>query len=178
MTDSVQTAMSEVERTPEQTPEAPKGDPWHAFGYLTGGVFFYGILGWLADRWMGRTTRGRISVSAIGTALIVPAVFGVGYAPTLAVAVMFLVLFGIGWGFFDGNNMPILSQIVRPELRATGYGVMNFVSISCGGLADWGFGVLRDRGVPLGVIFGGFAMVAAFSVVLVLLVRPRCDEAD
>lgn len=53
MTDSVQTAMSEVERTPEQTPEAPKGDPWHAFGYLTGGVFFYGILGWLADRWLG-----------------------------------------------------------------------------------------------------------------------------
>ena len=78
-------------------------------------------------------------------ALIVPAIFGMGIAPSLAVAILFLVLFGLGWGCFDGNNMPILCQIVRPHLRATGYGLMNLVSISCGGLADWGFGVLRDR---------------------------------
>ena len=68
--------------------------------------------------------------------------------------------------------MPILCQIVRPELRATGYGIMNLVSISCGGFADWGFGVLRDRQVPLNVIFGVFASAAVLSVVLVLLIRP------
>jgi MFS transporter, Spinster family, sphingosine-1-phosphate transporter len=34
--------------------------------------------GWLADRWMRRTPRGRIYVSAIGMSLIVPAMFGVG----------------------------------------------------------------------------------------------------
>jgi hypothetical protein len=50
---------------------------------------------------------------------------------------------------------------------------MNLVSISCGGLADWGFGFLRDRGVPLNVIFGVFASVAVVSVVLVLLIRPK-----
>jgi hypothetical protein len=49
------------------------------------------------------------------------------------------------------------------------------VSISCGGLADWGFGVLRDRRVPLSVIFGVFASVAVLSIVLVLLVRPRVE---
>ena len=92
------------------------------------------------------------------------------------VAVAFLILFGLGWGFFDCNNMPILCQIVRPELRATGYGIMNFVSISCGGFADWGFGVLRDRHVPLNVIFGVFASAAMLSVVLVLLIRPRRAE--
>ena len=27
------------------------GDP--AFGYLVAGVAFYGLLGWLADRWLG-----------------------------------------------------------------------------------------------------------------------------
>jgi MFS transporter, Spinster family, sphingosine-1-phosphate transporter len=69
--------------------------------------------------------------------------------------------------------MPILSQIIRPELRATGYGVMNFVSISFGGLADWGFGVLRDRQVPLQLIFGAFAGLAMLSIGLVLLIRPR-----
>jgi MFS family permease len=129
--------------------------------------------GWLADRWMRRHERGRIFTSAIGMSLIVPAIFGVGNAGTLVVAVAFLMLFGLGWGFFDCNNMPILCQIVRPELRATGYGVMNLVSISCGGLADWGFGALRDRGVPLNVIFGVFASAAIASVVLVLLIRPR-----
>jgi hypothetical protein len=71
--------------------------------------------------------------------------------------------------------MPILCQIVRPELRATGYGIMNLVSISCGGLADWGFGVLRDQKVPLPVIFSLFAAAASFSIVLVLLIRPRSE---
>jgi MFS transporter, Spinster family, sphingosine-1-phosphate transporter len=135
--------------------------------------------GWLADRWMRRTPRGRIYVSAIGMALIVPAMFGVGYAPQtglLAVAVAFLILFGLGWGFFDSNNMPILCQVARPELRATGYGIMNFVSISCGGFADWGFGALRDRQVPLFGIFGVFASCAIVSIVLVLLIRPRSFE--
>ena len=136
--------------------------------------------GWLADRWTRRTARGRIYVSAIGTSLIIPAMFGVGYAPQtglLWVALAFLILFGIGWGFFDCNNMPILCQIARPELRATGYGLMNLVSISCGGFADWGFGALRDRAVPLLAIFGIFASAAVLSVVLVLLIRPRGEEA-
>ena len=128
--------------------------------------------GYLADRWVRRTDRGRIYVSAIGMGLIVPAMFGVGNAGTLTAAVLFLVLFGLGWGFFDCNNMPILCQIVRPELRATGYGVMNLVSISYGGLADWGFGMLRDARVPLMAIFGIFAGVAALSIALVLRIRP------
>jgi MFS transporter, Spinster family, sphingosine-1-phosphate transporter len=132
--------------------------------------------GWIADRWMRRTPRGRIYTSAIGTSLIVPAMFGVGYAPEtglLWVAVAFLVMFGLGWGFFDANNMPILCQVARPSLRATGYGMMNLVSISCGGFADYGFGMLRDRGVPLFGIFGIFASAAVISVALVLLIRPR-----
>lgn len=132
--------------------------------------------GWLADRWMRKTQRGRIHVSAIGMILIVPALFGVGNAPGLhsfALAIASLVLFGIGWGFFDGNNMPILSQITRPELRATGYGIMNFVSMSCGGVADWGFGVLNDMKVPLNVTFGIFASLCIISVMLVLMIRPQ-----
>jgi MFS family permease len=132
--------------------------------------------GWLADRWMRRAERGRIYVSAIGMAMIVPAMFGVGNAGTLAVAIGFLILFGLGWGFFDCNNMPILCQIVRPELRATGYGFMNLVSISCGGFADWGFGILRDRQVPLNATFSIFASAAIISIVLVLLIRPRRTE--
>lgn len=129
--------------------------------------------GVLADRWMKNTNRGRIYVSAIGVGLIIPALFGVGNASTLGIAVAFLVVYGLGWGFFDCNNMPILCQIVRPELRATGYGLMNFVSISCGGFADWGFGAMRDHNIPLNLIFTAFASLCAVSVVLVLLIRPK-----
>ena len=131
------------------------------------------IGGWLADRWMRSNDRGRIYISAIGMMLIVVSIFGVGFAGTLIASIGCLIVFGLGWGFFDCNNMPILSQIVRPQFRASGYGVMNFVSISAGGLADWGFGVLRDKNVPLHVIFSGFATLAVISVFLVLLIRPR-----
>lgn len=138
------------------------------FGAVLGGT--------IADRWMQKNLRGRIYVSAIGMLMIVPAIFGVGNATSIGMAVAFLILFGLGWGFFDGNNMPILSQIAKPQLRATGYGIMNFVSISCGGLADWGFGKLQDAKVPLNVSFGLFALLAIVSVALVLMIRPRTEE--
>ncbi|MBU6277378.1 MAG: MFS transporter [Planctomycetes bacterium] len=135
--------------------------------------------GWLADRWMERSQRGRINTSALGMTLIVVALFGTALAfgdgggGSLGAAIAALVVFGLGWGLFDINNMPILCQIAPPRQRATGYGLMNMVSIACGGLADWGFGGLRDRGVPLAVIFSGFATCAIVSVILVLLIRPR-----
>jgi len=132
--------------------------------------------GWLADRWIQRNIRGRIYVSAMGMTLIIPALICVGIATSqgsFIMAIFALVLFGIGWGFFDCNNMPILCQIVRPEYRATGYGIMNFVSISCGGFADWGFGKMRDNGVPIIIIFSVFAAVCVLSVILVLMIKPR-----
>jgi MFS family permease len=133
-------------------------------GALLGGV--------IADGWKRRSARGIIFTSAVGMALCIPALFGVGYAPGLFVAVVCLVIFGIGWGLFDTNNMPILCQIVRPELRATGYGMMNLVSISAGAFATWGVGGLRDAGQPPSVIFSICAVAAAASVVLVLLIKP------
>ncbi|HAC92660.1 MAG TPA: MFS transporter, partial [Planctomycetaceae bacterium] len=57
------------------------------------------------------------------------------------------------------------------EWRATGYGIMNMVSLSCGGIGDCAFGELRDLEVPLNVIFGAFAGVALLSVYIVLLIK-------
>jgi sugar phosphate permease len=54
-------------------------------GAATGGV--------LADRWMAYNIRARLYVSAIGMVLIVPAMFGVGNAGTLGMAIAFLILF-------------------------------------------------------------------------------------
>ncbi len=145
--------------------------PWQSAAIL-----FAFVGGILADRMMARTERGRILVSALGMALLVPAIFGMGIAGTLGMAVAALVLFGIGWGMFDTNNMPILCQIVPANLRATGYGIMNLVSISCGGLADWGFGKLKDQGASEPLVFGTFAGLALLAGLLVLCIRPKSPE--
>lgn len=136
-------------------------------GVLVGGT--------LADRWSRTSARGRIFTSALGTLLFLPALLSVGLSGTLPVALTGLVLFGFGWGCFDCNNMPILCQITRPEWRATGYGLLNLVSLSCGGLGDWGFGILRDHRVPLPLIFGVFASIALASVLIVLQIKPRAS---
>jgi MFS family permease len=137
--------------------------------------------GWLADRWMRKNFRGRIYVSAMGMGLIVPALALVGFATaggSILLAVMALIVFGIGWGFFDCNNMPILCQIARPSLRATGYGLMNMISIASGGFADKAFGILRDYQVPMPTIFGGLAGICILSIVLVLLIRPQSENVQ
>ena len=139
-------------------------------GVLCGGL--------LADRLVRRSARGRIFASALGMVFFLPAMFGIGHAASVPMAIVALAIFGIGWGFFDCNNMPILSQIARPEVRATGYGIMNMVSMTFGGLGDKGYGILRDRGVAIDVIFGAFAAVALLSVVIVLLIRPRATETE
>jgi MFS family permease len=132
-----------------------------------------------ADRWMRTNQRGRIYVSITGTALIIPALFAVGNAGNLnsfSLAIAGLILFGFGWGFYDCNNMPILCQVARPELRATGYGVMNFLSMVFGFGVDWTFGILSDRKVPLNLTCAVFAAGVLVSIFLILLIRPRSFE--
>jgi len=141
---------------------------------------FVGVLlgGVVADWWMRKTNRGRIFTSALGVLLLVPALLGLGCAWSLGVAIAFMILFGLGWGFFDCNNMPILCQIARPEHRATGYGFMNLVSISVGGGATVALGWMRDHGINFSVAFMGSAAVALLSAGLMLLVKPRVANLE
>jgi MFS family permease len=144
-----------------------------ATGYIQiaslGGVFLGGVI---ADWWMRKTNRGRIFTSATGVLLLVPALLGLGFSRNLDAAITFMILFGIGWGFYDCNNMPILCQIARPEHRATGYGFMNFVSISVGAGATVALGWMRDHGIKFSVAFAGSAAVALLSAGLILSLKP------
>lgn len=152
--------------------EGPAG--LSATGYIQIAAFVGVLLGGVvADFWMRRTLRGRIFTSALGVLLLVPALLGLGYAWSLEAAIGFMIVFGLGWGFFDCNNMPILCQIARPEHRATGYGIMNFVSISIGAVATFALGWMRDHGIKFQVAFVISAAVAFLSVALILRVRPR-----
>jgi MFS transporter, Spinster family, sphingosine-1-phosphate transporter len=150
-----------------------------ATGYIQfaslGGVFLGGVV---ADWWMRKTNRGRIFTSALGVLLLAPALLGLGFAWSLGAAIAFMILFGIGWGFYDCNNMPILCQIARSEHRATGYGFMNLVSISVGGAATVALGWMRDHGIKFSVAFAVSAAVALLSAGLILLVRPQTGNLE
>jgi MFS family permease len=141
---------------------------------------FVGVLlgGVVADWWMRRTARGRIYTSAVGVLLLVPALLGLGYAGSLEMAIAAMILFGLGWGLFDCNNMPILCQIARPEHRATGYGFMNLVSISVGAGATVVLGWMRDHGIKFSIAFAVSAAVALLSAGLILLMKPRVENLE
>ncbi|WP_240339875.1 AtpZ/AtpI family protein [Nocardioides sp. SYSU D00038] len=53
-----------------EEPQQPAGDPWMAFGYLVSGVFLYGLVGWLLDRWLDTSflvVVGIVTGAALGT---------------------------------------------------------------------------------------------------------------
>lgn len=148
-----------------------------ATGYIQVASFIGVILGGVvADWWLRRTIRGRIFTSALGVLLLVPALLGLGNAWSLPPAVAFMILFGLGWGFYDCNNMPILCQIARPEHRATGYGFMNLVSISVGAAATVGLGWMRDHHVDFSVAFAASPAIALLSAGLILFLKLRAQE--
>jgi MFS family permease len=148
-----------------------------ATGYVTFACFVGALLGGiLADRAMRFTSRGRIYVSALGTGLCVPALLLLGNVSSLPVAIIGMVLFGLGFGFFDANNMPILCQLVRPQYRATGYGIMNLASIGVGAVFTVALGAMRDHGISLGIAFSLFAGVSLLAGLLILFIRLLPEE--
>jgi MFS family permease len=84
--------------------------------------------------------------------------------------------FGLGFGIFDANNMPILSRLAPDKYRATGYGVMNLVSIGVGAGTTVALGAMRDGGVSLAWAFILSALVAAVSIAVVLCIRFPSEE--
>lgn len=139
---------------------------------------FLGVMigGPLSDRWVKRNLRGRIYTSAIGLGLMVPALvlLGLGYGMYAAVGAG--LCFGVGFGMFDTNNMPILCQFVPVRLRATAYGIMNMTGVFAGAACTEVLGRWADGGnLGLGfALLGGVIAVALFVQLSVL--RPTTDN--
>lgn len=128
---------------------------------------FVGILigGPLSDKWVQKNLKGRIYTSAIGIGLMIPSLVLLGYAHALLPIVISGLLFGIGYGMFDTNNMPILCQFVPSRLRATAYGLMNMVGVFFGAAITQVLGKISDSG-HLG---GGFAVLGLVVLVALIL---------
>lgn len=133
-------------------------------GVMTGGP--------MADRWSQRNPKGRIYTSSIGLAMMIPALVLMGYGSTMLAAVGSALLFGLGYGLFDANNMPILCQFVPSRSRATAYGLMNMSGLFIGALATDKLGALAEAG-KMGEGFAFMAGALLLSLLAQLLIlRP------
>lgn len=136
---------------------------------------FAGVLigGFISDRWVMRNVKGRIYTVSIGLLMMVPALLCIGYGTSLIAVVLGAVLFGLGFGFFDANNMPILCQFVSSRNRATAYGMMNMCSVFAGAAVTDLLGKSMDTG-NLGRDFALLSVLVAFTVILILVcLRPK-----
>jgi len=109
---------------------------------------FIGVIagGMLSDKWIQKNIRGRIYTSAIGIALTIPSLYLLGLGNTLITTVGGAACFGIGFGMFDANNMPILCQFVSSKYRATAYGLMNMTGVFAGAIVTTLLGKSTDAG--------------------------------
>ena len=139
---------------------------------------FIGVLagGYLSDRWVQKNIRGRIYTSAIGLGMTIPALLLLGYGHTLIAVVGAGLFFGVGYGIFDANNMPILCQIISSKYRATAYGIMNMTGVFAGAAVTQLLGKWTDGG-NLGQGFALLSIIVAIALCLQLyFLRPTTDN--
>ncbi len=137
-------------------------------GVISGGI--------LADRWISVNLRGRIFTGAIGLSLTIPALLLLGFGNSLVTVLGGGILFGIGFGMFDANNMPILCQFIPANCRATAYGFMNMTGVFAGALITQWLGKSTDAG-NLGKDLSLLAIPVALALILQLsLLKPNVAD--
>lgn len=136
---------------------------------------FIGVMvgGPLSDKWVKKNLKGRVYTSAIGLGMMIPALVLMGLGHGLVPAIASGLIFGLGYGMFDTNNMPILCQFVPSRLRATAYGFMNMVGVAMGALCTTLLGKIPNLGLSFAILGG----VTALALVLQLsILRPTTDD--
>jgi MFS family permease len=125
--------------------------------------------GLLADHWIKFNVRGRIFTGVIGLTMMVPALLLLGFGQGTFTVIGGAVLFGLGFGIFDANSMPILCQFVSSRHRAAGYGLMNMTGISAGAVITNYLGKSTDAG-SLGPDIAFLAIPVVLAIILQLTV--------
>ena len=139
---------------------------------------FIGILigGPLSDNWVKKNIKGRIYTSAIGLSLMIPALLLLGLGTGMVAAIAAGLFFGIGYGMFDTNNMPILCQFVPSRLRATAYGIMNMTGVMMGAVCTQVLGKWAEGG-NLGLAFAVLGGITAIALIVqVTVLKPVTDD--
>ncbi len=133
------------------------------------GVIFGGIL---SDKWVQKNAKGRIYTSVIGLGLTIPSLLLMGFGHTFYAVAGAAVCFGLGYGIFDANNMPILCQFVASRYRGTAYGIMNMTGVFAGAVITGILGKSSDAG-NLGKDFAMLAGIVLLALAAQLyFLRP------
>lgn len=141
---------------------------------------FIGVMigGPISDSWVKRNVRGRIYTSAIGLAMMIPALILIGLAHNAWMSVLAGLCFGIGYGMFDANNMPILCQFISSRQRAMAYGFMNSIGVIMGAITTTVLGGLSES-VGLGMCFALMGGILLLALILQLtMLRPKYEDKD
>lgn len=136
------------------------------------------IGGPLSDYWVQKNIKGRIYTSAIGLGFTIPSLILLSTGHSFVAVVGAGICFGIGFGMFDANNMPILCQFVPSRLRATAYGFMNMVGVFAGAAITQVLGRFKDQG-NFGAGFAALAAIVAVALIVQLMVlKPRVQNME
>lgn len=141
---------------------------------------FVGVIfgGWLSDRWVQTNVKGRVFTGAIGLGLTIPGLLFLGFGHTIVALLLAGICFGVGFGIFDANNMPILCQFVSSRQRATAYGIMNMVGVFFGAFITDYLGKSTDAG-NLGRDFAVLAIIVAIALAIQLIfLKPKTEDYD
>lgn len=141
---------------------------------------FIGVIigGSLSDRWVQKNLRGRVYTGAIGLGMTIPSLLLLGFGHHIVSVMGAGLLFGIGYGIFDANNMPILCQFVSAKQRATAYGIMNMTGVFAGAFITDLLGQWSDGG-NLGLGFAMLAIIVAAALCAQLyFLRPKTDNVE
>ena len=139
------------------------------------GVIFGGII---SDRWVQKNIRGRVYTGGIGLGMTIPALLLLGMGDNFVALIMAGVLFGVGYGMFDANNMPILCQFVSSKHRGTAYGIMNMTGVFAGAAVTSILGSWTDAG-NLGEGFAFLSILVVIALILQLIfLKPTTDNME
>jgi len=135
---------------------------------------FVGVLvgGILADRWARTNVRGRLYLPIIGFTLGAPCLYLMATTGLFGVAIAGMIVFGLARGFHDSNLMPIMCQVVDKRFRATGYGVLNFLSTITGGIMIYIGGAMKDANFSLSFVFQISAVGMLLASWFLFAVKP------
>jgi MFS family permease len=128
-------------------------------GALCGGI----LADWAARRRKG----GRVRVQALGLILAAPFVFATGFSTSAAILTVALIGAGMCKGVYDANIFASLYDVIRPEDRGTGAGLMNTIGWTGAAVAPVIVG-FSSRRFGLGVTIGSTAALYLLGGLLAL----------
>lgn len=100
--------------------------------------------GFLSDKLYKLYNNGRLYITILGLILMIPSFLILCYSINIYMLIISCIFFGLGFGLYDINNMPLITTYISKNENATIYGIMNMFGLFGGAYATSLFGKLID----------------------------------